>query len=79
MIDLPILTEQVITLSRKVGEFIRQERINFNYEDVKIKGLNDLVSYVDKTSEKLIVEELAVLFPAAGFIVEENTDRKRHV
>ena len=73
MIDLPILTEQVITLSRKVGEFIRQERINFNYEDVEIKGLNDLVSYVDKTSEKLIVEELAILFPAAGFIVEENT------
>ena len=73
MIDLPILTEQVITLSRKVGEFIRQERINFNYEDVEIKGLNDLVSYVDKTSEKLIVEELSVLFPAAGFIVEENT------
>ena len=73
MIDLPILTEQVIALSKEVGEFIRQERKNFKYETVEIKGVNDLVSYVDKTSEQRIVEHLQTLHPEAGFIVEENT------
>ncbi len=72
-IDLPNLTDHVVNIAKKVGEFIREERINFNYEDVEIKGLNDLVSYVDKTSEKRIVEQLSELLPVAGFIVEENT------
>ena len=72
-IDLPTLTQQVVSIARQVGEFIRQERINFKYEDVEIKGLNDLVSYVDKTAEKLIVEQLSALLPDVGFIVEENT------
>jgi myo-inositol-1(or 4)-monophosphatase len=40
---------------------------------VEIKGLNDLVSYVDKNAEAIIVRELHEIFPEAGFIVEENT------
>lgn len=55
------------------GEFIREERKTFSYNNVEIKGLNDLVSYVDKASEKLLVEKLALILPEAGFIVEENT------
>ncbi|MDF2448341.1 MAG: inositol-monophosphatase [Bacteroidota bacterium] len=71
--DLKSLTVQVIELAKNVGSFIREERETFSYDVVEIKGLNDLVSYVDKTSEKKIVEQLAILFPDAGFIVEENT------
>ena len=73
MIDLPNITNQVVNITKQVGEFIRLERIHFKYDDVEIKGINDLVSYVDKTSEKLIVEQLSALLPDAGFIVEENT------
>ena len=71
--DLKHITEQVIECATTVGEFIRNERKTFSYNRVEIKGLNDLVSYVDKTSEKQIVEKLAIIVPEAGFIVEENT------
>ncbi len=71
--NLPELTHQVIEIATKVGNFIRQERKTFDYSNVEIKGLNDLVSYVDKTSEQKLVEELQAIFPEAGFIVEENT------
>ena len=73
MIDLENLTKQVVIIAKEVGEFIRHERKNFKYETVEIKGLNDLVSYVDKTSEQRIVLHLQALLPDAGFIVEENT------
>jgi fructose-1,6-bisphosphatase/inositol monophosphatase family enzyme len=36
------------------------------------KGERDLVSYVDVTAEKLIVEGLQQLLPEAGFITEEK-------
>lgn len=72
MLPENILT-QVILTAKTAGAFIRQERENFNYGSVEIKGLNDLVSYVDKTAEELIVKELQVIFKDAGFIVEENT------
>lgn len=65
--------EQMIVTAKKAGAFIKQEREKFQYSHVEIKGLNDLVSYVDKTAEEIIVKELALIFPDAGFIVEENT------
>ena len=71
--DLHQITQEVVDCAKTVGEFIRTERKTFSYSKVEIKGLNDLVSYVDKTSEKLLVEKLALIFPIAGFIVEENT------
>lgn len=75
--NLDIITKQVVTCAKEVGEFIRTERKSFSYHKVEIKGLNDLVSYVDKTSEKLLVEKLELIFPQAGFIVEENTKTER--
>lgn len=71
--NLSEITYKVTVLAKEVGEFIRTERKTFSYSKVEIKGLNDLVSYVDKTSEQKLVEQLAVILPEAGFIVEENT------
>ena len=71
--DLKKLTEQTIALSREVGGYIRQEAQNFDHHIVEEKGLNDLVSYVDKTAEKKIVEGLKEILPEAGFITEEGT------
>jgi myo-inositol-1(or 4)-monophosphatase len=71
--DLLDITRQTVNLAKEVGEFIRAERKTFSYSKVEIKGLNDLVSYVDKTSEQKLVEKLSIIFPDAGFIVEENT------
>jgi myo-inositol-1(or 4)-monophosphatase len=70
------ITNQVTEVAREAGEFIRQERKNFDPERIEFKGLNDLVSYVDKTAEQKIVAALQKVLPEAGFITEEKTTTK---
>lgn len=72
-VKLQLLLPKVVSTARETGNWIRAERENFSQAKVEVKGLNDLVSYVDKTSEQKIVAELKSHFPEAGFIVEENT------
>ena len=67
------LLQGVLNVAAEASGFIRQERTRFKPEDIEIKGLNDLVSYVDKQSEQQIVKGLSALLPEAGFVVEENT------
>jgi myo-inositol-1(or 4)-monophosphatase len=67
------MLREVIVTAKAAGNFIKQERVNFNYNQAEVKGLNDLVSYVDKKAEEMIVLELQQIFSEAGFIVEENT------
>lgn len=71
--DLTTLCQNVIHLAKETGAWIRNERKLFTSDKIEIKGLNDLVSYVDKESEARLVKGLAALLPSAGFIVEENT------
>ena len=70
------LTNQVTEVAKEAGEFIRQERKNFSADRIEFKGLNDLVSYVDKTAEQKIVASLEKILPEAGFITEEKTTTK---
>lgn len=67
------ITKQVTEVAREAGDFIRQERKNFDPNRIEFKGLNDLVSYVDKTAEQKIVASLQKILPEAGFITEEKT------
>lgn len=73
MTDLSALCNQVITLTKEVGNFIRAEAANFDVSRMEHKGLNDLVSYVDKEAEKRLVAGLEKFLPQAGFITEEGT------
>lgn len=57
----------------EVAIFIRNEKNNVSASDIEAKGLNDLVSYVDKTAEKMLVKGLGELLPNATFITEEAT------
>ena len=66
--NLTIVTCKIVA---EVGSFIRDEFKNFDKNKVEKKGLNDLVSYVDKEAEEALVEELELVFPDAGFITEE--------
>jgi len=70
------LTTQVTEIAKQAGDFIRQERKNFDPNKIEYKGLNDLVSYVDKTAEQQIVAGLQKILPEAGFITEEKTTTK---
>lgn len=60
-------------VARRAGSFIAQERKVFTTSHIEYKGLHDLVSYVDKEAEKMIISELQQLLPEAGFIAEEGT------
>lgn len=71
--ELIKITNQVTEVAKQAGDFIRQERKTFDPDKIEYKGLNDLVSYVDKTAEKIIVEGLRKILPEAGFITEEKT------
>lgn len=72
-----LLCSKVIAITRLTGNFIRKESMNFDANAVEFKGLNDLVSYVDKTAEKQLVRNLAKLIPGAGFTTEEETVNSR--
>ncbi len=71
--NLNQLLEQTIAIVKEAGGFIRRERENFSRDKVEVKGKNDLVSYVDKTAEEMLVTGLRKILPASGFITEENT------
>ena len=70
------ICQQVIAIAKKTGEFIRHEARNFSAEKIEYKGINDMVSYVDKTAEERIITALRNILPDAGFIGEENTNNK---
>lgn len=70
--ELEKLTLQVAEIARAAGKFIRTEGENFDPAKVEYKGHNDMVSYVDKTAEQIIVDGLLPLIPDAGFITEEK-------
>ncbi len=72
MIDLEQLTKEVCRVARVAGAYIRKERMGFSTERVERKHAHDYVSYVDKGSERMIVEALKALLPEAGFITEEG-------
>ncbi len=63
-------------ITMKAAHFIREEAKKFSYDQIEKKGKNDLVSYIDKESEKLLVKALSELMPEAGFITEEKTIQK---
>lgn len=66
------ICKEVVRISKEAGAFIRSER-GKTAGKVEEKSRNSLVTYVDKTAEKLIVDGLKPLITGAGFITEEET------
>lgn len=60
-------------IARKAGAFIRDEQKKISANNVEIKSVASLVTYVDKTAEKQIVLALRELIPDSGFVAEEGT------
>jgi myo-inositol-1(or 4)-monophosphatase len=75
--QLEQVTSKVVEIAKEAGAFIREQRKTFSADKIEIKGLNDLVSYVDKTAEKIIVAALEKVLPEAGFLTEEKTINKK--
>jgi myo-inositol-1(or 4)-monophosphatase len=72
-LNYELLCAKVIAATRLTGNFIRKESLGFNADSIEFKGLNDLVSYVDKQAEKQLVKNLSKILPEAGFTTEEDT------
>jgi myo-inositol-1(or 4)-monophosphatase len=72
--ELKVLCSKAIDIVKEVGLYILSERNNFSdKKDVEIKGHSNFVTYIDKSSEKQLVERLGKLLPGSGFIAEEGT------
>jgi myo-inositol-1(or 4)-monophosphatase len=72
MLNLELLTKQVVNVSRTTGNFLKSEIRKIKESDIQTKGLNNFVTYVDKTTEQKLVRDLHFLLPEAGFIAEED-------
>ena len=72
MLQLEEMTLAVCQVAQRAGAYIAEERRKFQEERVERKHAHDYVSYVDKGSERLIVEALHELLPEAGFVTEEG-------
>ena len=75
-LDLEKICIQMTEVCLETGKFIRQEAQHFKKSAVEYKGNADMVSYVDKTAEKQIVNSLSQILPEAGFLAEEKTADK---
>lgn len=67
------LCQEAIEVVKDAGAFIRKEFEGFDKTETQEKSANQLVSYVDVTAEKMLVEGLGHLLEDCGFITEEDT------
>jgi myo-inositol-1(or 4)-monophosphatase len=72
--NLENICTQVCQIANEASTFIKSETGRIRNENIEIKGLHNFVTYVDKTSEKIIVDGLKKVLPEAGFIAEEGTE-----
>ncbi len=71
--NLENICERVCEVAREAGAFIARERETFDRGRIEHKGAQNLVSYVDKGAEKLIIERLSKILPEAKFLAEESS------
>jgi myo-inositol-1(or 4)-monophosphatase len=77
MLNLERICIDVTNIAKKTADYIQGEIGKITKEQVEVKGLNDFVTRVDKTSERIIIQSLEPLVEGAGFIAEENTKPER--
>lgn len=71
--NLENICQQACQITKEVGQFLRTELGKVSQDKIEQKYLNNLVSYVDKTSEEQLIKGLAAILPEASFIAEEET------
>jgi myo-inositol-1(or 4)-monophosphatase len=75
--NLETICKQVLEVAAQTRQFIFSEVGKISDKNVEVKGSNNYVTYVDKNSEKQIIEGLSKIVPKAGFIAEEGTSSKK--
>ena len=71
--DLAKIEKSTVDAVQDVGHFIRHEGANFDHSRIEQKdGFNNLVSYVDKESERRLVSDLSKIIPDSGFLAKRE-------
>ena len=71
--NLEVLNQEVNAIVREVGSYIASQKDHLSSTDIDSKGIHDLVTFVDKRSERMLIDQLSRLLPDSGFLVEEQT------
>lgn len=71
--DLQVIKQLLIDTAHRAGKFIHAESKKFNSDAIEYKEVNNVVSYVDKRAEQMIVDALAAYDSTIQFITEEET------
>lgn len=71
-LDLLKILEQVLKVTAKVGDFQLEHWNKVSNTDIEEKTANQLVSFVDKESEKILKEEMLKILPDSSFLGEES-------
>lgn len=72
MAGLEVVLKDTISLVSETANFISAESKSFDLDKIELKSFNNLVSYVDKTSERLLIEGLSKIVPGCGILAEES-------
>ena len=70
--SLQQITHQVEELSKSIGNWMK-EQTSVSEHMAEVKSENNLVTFVDKESERRFVQGLRQILPEAGFVAEEGT------
>ena len=71
-LELKSLLQEVRKTAAKAAHFQLAELHKFKAHDIIYKGPNDLVSYVDKQTEEMLITDLSKLLPEASILAEEQ-------
>ncbi|MEX0986917.1 MAG: inositol monophosphatase family protein [Bacteroidales bacterium] len=74
--DFEKICNETIEAVKKAGRYIASQHHNQEERDIQEKGRHNFVTAVDKKAEEILVKELGVILPEAGFITEEGTSNK---
>ena len=70
--NLEKITGQVVSLCLRNASYIREQLELLKAKDIELKDEHNFVTYVDRKSEEMLVEELSRLVQSSGFIAEEG-------
>lgn len=71
--DLRQICEQVQAAAITAGAFLVEQQQLVLQADIRFKDTNSLVTYVDETCERMLVDQLSDILPGAVFLTEEGT------
>jgi len=72
-LEMSDVLDEALAVVQKASKFILGQVDQFSADDIEVKELNSLVSYVDKEAEDIFVKGMAEIIDGAGFVTEEDT------